>query len=191
MPHMTDLSCQGGSRPLPVLRPVRAHLLILHAEVRRALQIDELRVLHRPDVQVLGHQVLTGTHGSVHHLGGRQVAGLEVGGHIPKLLQPLPAGADGAGARNPMALTLHFQRGAQSLRTGEGVGLGGGAPSLACPGPWPHPSACHCSQGVTACSRPQGTGTGHFALKLQGRSLAPSPTLGGSWERQGECLSQE
>lgn len=27
-----------------------------------------------------------------------------------------------------MALTLHFQRGAQSLRTGDGVGLGGQGP---------------------------------------------------------------
>lgn len=49
-----------------------------------------------------------------------------------------------------MAFTLHFQRRAQSLRTGEGVGLGGQGPSLACPGtlsptpPIPRPTPTPC-----------------------------------------------
>lgn len=55
----------------PVLCPVGSHLLILHAEVGRTLQIHQLRVLHRPDIQILGHQVLASAHGPVHHLGGR------------------------------------------------------------------------------------------------------------------------
>ena len=45
-------------------------------------------------------------------------------------------------------------------------GWAAGAPSLACPGARPHPSACQCSQGVTTCSGPQVTGL--FALKLGG-----------------------
>lgn len=52
------------------------------------------------------------------------------------------------------------------------------------PGPTPPPAS------VLRESLPapglKGQGTGRFALKLQGRSLAPPPTQEGSWEGQEE-----
>lgn len=82
-----------------------------------------------------------------------------------------------------MAFTLHFQRRTQSLRTGEGVGLGGQGPSLACPGtlcptpPTPHPMVDALRESSPACSGPQVIGL--FYIKLGCcRSSVPPPNWG-------------
>lgn len=53
----------------PVLGPKRAQLVILGAEIRRALQVDQLILPDRPDVDVFGHQLFASPHGPVNHLG--------------------------------------------------------------------------------------------------------------------------
>lgn len=52
------------------------------------------------------------------------------------------------------------------------------------PGPTPPPASVF-TESLPAPGL-KGQGTGHFALKLQGRSLAPPLTLEGSWEGQEE-----
>lgn len=60
----------------PVLGADRALFFILGTEVRGALQIDQLVLPHRPDVNVFRYQLLACPHGPVNHFCGRQVLGL-------------------------------------------------------------------------------------------------------------------
>lgn len=99
----------------PVLCSKRALLFILGAEVRGALQVNQLVLPHRPDVNIFGYQLLARPHGPVNHFGGRQVLGLQVHGNLPQVLQASPASSYGAGARYTMTFTFHHQRVSQRL----------------------------------------------------------------------------
>lgn len=90
----------------PVLCANRTQLFILGAEVWRTVQVDQFVVSHWPDVNVFGDELLGYAHGSVNHLGGREVSGLKVHGNLFEVLEGLPAGSYGAGSRNSMALTF-------------------------------------------------------------------------------------
>lgn len=70
----------------PVLGANRALFFVLGTEVWGALQVDQLVLPHGPDVNVLGYQLLTGAHGTMDHLGGRQVLGFQVNGYLPQVL---------------------------------------------------------------------------------------------------------
>lgn len=106
-----------NTRVPPVLRAHRTLFITLGAEVRGALQVDQLVLPHWPDVNVFGNQLLTRPHGTVNYFGGRQVLALQVNGNLPQVLQASPAGPDGAGARHTVAFTLHHQRLSQYLHT--------------------------------------------------------------------------
>lgn len=99
----------------PVLCANRALFVILGTEVRGALQVDQLVLPHRPDVNVFGYQLFACPHGPVNHFGGRQVLGLQVHGDLPQVLQAHPAGPYGAGARHTVTLTLPHQCLSQNL----------------------------------------------------------------------------
>ncbi len=99
----------------PVLCANRALFVILGTEVGGALQVDQLILPNRPDVNVFGYQLLACPHGPVNHFGGRQVLGLQVHGDLPQVLQAIPAGPYGAGARHTMTFTLPHQCFSQNL----------------------------------------------------------------------------
>ena len=99
----------------PVLCADRAQLIIFGAEVRGALQVDQLVVPHRPDVDIFGYQLLACPRRPVDHFGGRQVLGLQVHGDLPQVQQAPPAGSYGAGAGHPMTFTFHHQSISQCL----------------------------------------------------------------------------
>lgn len=68
--QVTAVAAIGGLVALPVLGPVRPHFLILHAEIRRALQVNQLCLLNRPDINILWHEVFACAHGPMNDLGG-------------------------------------------------------------------------------------------------------------------------
>lgn len=90
--QVTAVTANRGFVALPVLCANRALFVILGAEIRGALQVDQLVLPHWPDVNVFGYQLLACPHGPVDHFGGRQVLGLQVHGDLPQVLQPSPAG---------------------------------------------------------------------------------------------------
>lgn len=57
-------------KPSPVLGPVRPHFFVLHAEIGRALQVNQLCLFNRPDINILWHEVFACAHGPVNNLGG-------------------------------------------------------------------------------------------------------------------------
>lgn len=105
--HGQTRRCDAAASP--VLCANRALFFVLGAEVWGALQIDQLVLPHRPDVNVFGDQLLACPHGPVNHLGGGQVLGLQVNGNLPQVLQAFPAGPYGTGAGHTMAFTFHHQ----------------------------------------------------------------------------------
>lgn len=113
--HTHSQTQYGDMAVSPVLCANRALFFILGTEVWGALQVDQLVLPHRPDVNVFGYQLLACPHGPVNHFGGRQVLGLQVNGDLPQVLQAFPAGPYGARAGHTMAFTLHHQRLSQYL----------------------------------------------------------------------------
>lgn len=102
----------------PVLGPMWPHFFILHAEIRWALQVNQLCLFDWPDINILWHKVFACAHGPVNNLGGRQIFGFEVQCNVSQLLKAFPTGLDRAWPRNSMALTFHFKRGFQDLQKG-------------------------------------------------------------------------
>lgn len=116
--HTHSRNTQCDVAVSPVLRANRPLFVNPGAEVRGALQVDQLVLPHRPDVDVFGYQLLACPHEPVDHFGGRQVLGLQVHGNLSQVLQAFPAGPYGAGAGHAMTFTLHHQRVSQCLDMG-------------------------------------------------------------------------
>lgn len=116
--HTHSRNTQCDVAVSPVLRANGPLFVNPGAEVRGALQVDQLVLPHRPDVDVFGYQLLACPHEPVDHFGGRQVLGLQVHGNLSQVLQAFPAGPYGAGAGHAMTFTLHHQRVSQCLDMG-------------------------------------------------------------------------